>query len=184
TLWKASKPAIEKIMDKQGLKLLYAVAWPPQGLYTNKKVQSVADLKGLKFRAYNTMTSHLARLAGMVPTQVEVPDVPQAFATGIVAAMMTSPTTGVNTQAWDYAKYYYPTNAWLPKNMVFVNKKAFEALDPDVQKAVLIAAAAAEKRGWATSQAKTSSLTKELADHGMQIIQPPAKLEAGLKKIG
>lgn len=183
-LWKASKPGIEKLMNKDGLKLLYAEPWPPQGLYTNRKVDSVSDLKGLKFRAYNTMTSRLAKLAGMVPTQVEVPEVPQAFSTGIVEAMMTSPSTGVNTQAWDYVKYYYPTQAWIPKNMVFVNKQAFEALDSDVQKAVLKAASDAKKRGWETSKKKTKELTKELKEHGIKVIQPSDKLEQGLQKIG
>lgn len=183
-LWEASRPAVEKLMQKAGLKLLYVVPWPPQGLYTNREVDSVADLKGLKFRAYNTETSRLAKLTGMVPTQVEVPEVPQAFATGIVDAMLTSPTTGVNTQAWDYVKRFYNTQAWLPKNMVFVNQSAFDALDPAVQKAVLKAAKAAQERGWQMSKHEATAMTKELAAHGMKVIQPSPELERGLKKVG
>ncbi len=183
-LWEASKPAIEKLMQQQGLKLLYVVPWPPQGLYTNREINSVEDLKGLKFRTNNTETSRLAKLTGMIPTQVEVPEVPQAFATGIVNAMLTSPSTGVNTQAWDYVKYYYNIQAWVPKNMVFVNQRAFDALDPSEQQAVLKAAQEAKERGWKMSEEEAHAMTKKLAEHGMKVSEPSAKLEQGLKEVG
>lgn len=183
-LWQASQPFVEQRLEQDGLMLLYVVPWPPQGLYTNRELDSVEDLDGLKFRAYNTTTARLAELTGMVPTQVEVPEVPQAFATGIVEAMITSPTTGVNTQAWDYVKNYYDIQAWLPKNMVFVNREAFEALEPAAQKAVLEAAKAAETRGWEMSKEESESMTKKLAENGINVIQPSDELQQGLKKVG
>ena len=183
-LWAASRPTIEKLLDGQGLKVLFAVPWPPQGLYANKAINSIDDLKGTKFRAYNTATERLAQLAGAVPTQVEVPDIPQAFATGRVQAMITSPSTGANSKAWDFLSHFYHTQAWLPKNVVVVNKKAFAKLDPATQDAVLAAAEAAEARGWQASMAETDAKMKVLRDNGMIVGDPGAALRAGLEKIG
>ncbi len=183
-LWEASKPAIEKLLDKQGLMVLFAVPWPPQGLYTKKPIESVADLKGVKFRAYNTATETLAKLAGAIPTQVEVPDIPQAFSTGRVDAMITSPSTGASTKAWDFVMYFYHTQAWLPKTVVVVNKKAYRALDKNVRKAVLDAGKRAEERGWQASRAETSAKLDVLRDNGMSVHLPDNGLVLGLREIG
>ncbi len=184
-LWQASRPVIERLLSEQGLKVLYAVPWPPQGLYTKQPVNSVADLTGVKFRAYNTATERLAQLAGAVPTQVEVPDIPQAFATGRVDAMITSPSTGVNTKAWDFVDHFYHTQAWLPKNVVVVNERAFRSLDEAVRQAVLEQAKAAEDRGWQMSREETAEQMQALEDHGMTVArEPSAALMDGLKEIG
>lgn len=183
-LYDASKDEISKKLDAQGLKLLYSVPWPPQGIYTKGKIDSVDDLKGLKMRAYNTATERLAQLAGAVPTQVEVPDVPTAFATGRVDAMITSPSTGANTKVWDFLSNYNDVQAWIPRNMVFVNKAAFDALSDDQQKAVLDAAKTAEDRGWEASKKETEDKTKELKDNGITVSQPSDELKQGLRKIG
>ena len=183
-LWKASRPEIEKLLGQQGLMVLFAVPWPPQGLYAKKEINQVADLKGVKFRAYNTATERLAHLAGAVPTQVEVPDIPQAFTTGRVEAMITSPSTGANTKAWDFVTYFYHTQAWLPKNVVVVNKKAFRRLDKKLQDAILAAARKAETRGWKASMAETEAKIKILKANGMKVLTPSPTLMAGLKAIG
>ena len=183
-LWKAQRPVVKKLLAQQGLMLLYAEPWPPQGLYTAKPVKSLADLKKVKFRAYNAETAKLAKLMGAVPTQVEVPDIPQAFSTGIVQAMITSSSTGVNSQAWDYVHYYYTLNAWLPKNMVFVSKQAFESLPASERKAVLKAAHEAEQRGWKMSRQVNKTKLAALKKHGMKVLEPSAKLRSQLHKIG
>ncbi|MDP2698649.1 TRAP transporter substrate-binding protein [Thalassospira sp.] len=183
-LWQVSRPTIEAKLAAEGLKVLYAVAWPSQGLYTSKEVNSVTDLSGIRFRAYNSATSKLADLTGMVSTQVEVPEIPTAFATGIVEAMMTSPSTGANSKAWDFVSNFYDVQAWLPKNMVIVNAKAFDALSAETQQAVLDAAARAETRGWEMSVAETDAQKKVLADNGMTVAAPSADLKDGLSKVG
>ena len=183
-LWAASRPVIEKKLAKQGLKLLFAVPWPPQGIYANKEIRSLADMKGLKMRAYNAATETLAKLAGAVPTQVEVPDIPTAFSTGRVEAMITSPSTGANTKAWDFVKYFHHTQAWLPKNMVIVNARAFARLPKGVQEQVLLAAKKAEKRGWEMSKQETAQKIAVLKEHGMKIVTPTPELMKGLKEIG
>lgn len=183
-LWDAQKPVIEKLLDKQNLMPLFSVPWPPQGLYTKKPINSVADLKGIKFRAYNATLEKFANLVGAAPTQVEVPDIPQAFATGRVEAMITSPSTGANSKAWDYISYYTDIQAWLPKNIVVVNKRAFRKLSKADQTAVLTAAAAAEKRGWEMSVKETATKTAILKNNGVTIVTPSKKLMDGLKQVG
>jgi TRAP-type C4-dicarboxylate transport system substrate-binding protein len=183
-LWAAARPATEKLFDQQGISILFAVPWPPQGLYTKRAINSMDDLKGLKFRANNPAGTRLAELAGMVPTQIEVPDIPQAFATGRVDAMITSPSTGAESKSWDYLSHYYHTQAWVPKNVIVVNKRAFQRLDKDTQKAVQDAAKKAEERGWTMSMAETDAKLKILRDNKMSVNDPNAALKTGLQAIG
>jgi len=183
-LWNAQKGVVTQLLDKEGLMPLFSVPWPPQGLYTKKEIATVDDLKGVKFRAYNATLETLAKELGAAPTQVEVPDIPQAFATGRVEAMITSPSTGANSKAWDYVTYFTDIQAWVPKNIVVVNKKAFRKLDKPVQEAVLAAAAAAEKRGLEMSKKETSEKIAELKANGIVIVTPSPELMAGLKAVG
>lgn len=183
-LWEAQKPVITELLAKQKLMPLFSVPWPPQGLYTNGVINNVDDLKGLKFRAYNASLEKFAALAGAAPTQVEAADIPQAFTTGQVEAMITSPSTGANTKAWDFVTHYTPINAWVPKNIVVVNKAAFDSLEDDVKTLVLDAAARAETRGWDMSKLETEAKTEELVLNGMVVVQPSDELLDGLKVIG
>jgi len=183
-LWDAQKPVITELLAEQGLVPLFSVPWPAQGLYTNGEIATVDDLAGLRFRAYNAQLEEFAQLAGAAPVQVEAPDIPQAFATGQVAAMITSPSTGANSTAWDFVTHYTPINAWVPKNIVVVSQRAFDRLDSDTQTAVLAAAAVAETRGWEMSAAEAAEKTQVMADNGIIVADPSAELVAGLQAIG
>jgi len=183
-LYDVQKPYLQKQLESEGLMLLYSVPWPPQGLYAKRELNSINDLKGLKFRTYNPTIGRIASLAGAIPTQIEVPDLPTAFATGRVDVMITSASTGVDTKAQDYLTHYIDTQAWLPRNIVFVNKAAFDKLKPDEQKAVLEAAKAAEERGWKLSQEEMTIKTQALKDAKIIVMAPSADLKAGLTKIG
>lgn len=157
---------------------------PTRSLYQKKEVKTVDDLSGLKFRSYNANLEKFATMVGAAPTQVEAPDIPQAFATGQVEAMITSPSTGANSKAWDFISHYTPINAWVPKNIVVVNIAAFNALDEDTQAAVLKAAAEAEQRGWNMSRREADEKTQVLADNGVTIVEPSQELKDGLSKVG
>ena len=183
-LYVAQKPYLEKKLAAEGLMLLYSVPWPPQGLYAKKEIKTVEDISGLKFRTYNAATSRLAQLVKAVPTQVEAPDIPTAFQTGRVEAMITSPSTGVDSKAWDFLSHYHDLRGWQPRNIVFVNKASFDKLPADQQKAMLTAAAAAETRGWAASEKETDSKTKILSDNKIIVVKPSAALRDALVKIG
>ena len=183
-LWTVSRKATEDRFAKQGMKVLYAVPWPPQGIYANKELKSVADMKGLKMRTYNPATSRIAELVGAQPTTIQAAELAQAFATGAVNANITSGSTGYDTKAWEVVKYYYDTQLWLPKNIVFVNKKAFDALDKPTQQALVKAAADAEARGWKTSEEKNKWYLEQMAKNGMNVAAPSAQLKSDFRKIG
>jgi TRAP-type C4-dicarboxylate transport system substrate-binding protein len=183
-LYAAQKPYLEKQLASEGLVLLYSVPWPPQGLYAKREIAKVEDLKGLKFRTYNAMIGRIASLVGAIPTQIEVPDLPTAFATGRVDVMITSASTGVDTKAQDYLTHYIDTQAWQPRNIVFVNKAAFDKLTADQKKAVLAAAKSAEERGWKASQDEMAIKTKALKDAGIKVLPPSPALKSGLAKVG
>ncbi|MFN4360797.1 MAG: TRAP transporter substrate-binding protein [Hylemonella sp.] len=183
-LYQAQKPLLEKKLAEQGMQLLYAVPWPPQGIYTKKPINSVADLKGVKWRAYSPATGRIAELVGAQPVTVQAAELSQALATGVVEATMTSGATGVDSKLYEHLKYYYDTQAWLPKNAIIVNKKAFDALDKPAQDAVRKAAAAAEARGLAASQRINTETLAKLSANGMQVVTPSPALKAELKKIG
>jgi TRAP-type C4-dicarboxylate transport system substrate-binding protein len=183
-LWRASKKAVDERFAKQGMMILYAVPWPPQGIYSTKPINSIADMKGLKMRTYNPATSRIAELAGAQPVTIQVAELAQAMATGAVNANITSGATGYDTKAWEVVKNYYDTQAWLPKNVIFVNSKAFDALEKPVQDALLKAAAEAEARGWKASQEKTGFYMAELRKNGMNVAEPSAQLKADFRRIG
>ncbi len=183
-LYAAQKKQLEDRLAKQGMMLLFSVPWPPQGIYSKKPLNSVADMKGLKWRAYSPQTSRIGELVGAQPATIQAAEVPQAFATGVIDSQITSGATGYDTKAWEYVKNYYDTQAWLPKNAVIVNKKAFDALDKATQDALLKAAAEAEARGWKVSEEKNSWYLGELAKNGMNVAKPSPELAGGLKKVG
>ncbi len=183
-LWQAQKPLLEKKLAEQGMMVLYAVAWPPQGIYTKKPVNSAADLKGIKWRAYSPATARIAELVGAQPVTVQAAEFAQALATGVVESTMTSGATGVDSKLYEHLKYYYDTQAWLPKNAVLVNRKAFEALDKASQDALLKAGADAEARGWEASRRVNTETLNTLKANGMQVLPPPPQLKADLAKVG
>ena len=183
-LYKAQKPALDRKLAEQGMFLRYAVAWPPQGIYSKKPINSAADMKGLKWRAYSPATSRIAELVGAQPVTIQAAELSQALATGVIDSYMSSGSTGYDSKTYEHIKNWYDTQAWLPKNAVLVNRAAFNALDKPTQDALLKAGAAAEARGWAASKAENDRTLGLLKQNGMSIIAPSPQLKADMKKVG
>ena len=180
----AAEPVMSEVLDSKGLMLLYTVPWPPQGLYNVHPVNSVADMEGVKFRAYNAVTSKLAELMGAVPTKIEAAELSQAFATGVAQSMISSGSTGYDRKIWEHVDYWYDVQAWLPKNMVVVNKEAWATLDEKTQGIVLGAAAMAEAAGWAKAEELANWYKEQLAANGMQISVASDQLKSDFMSIG
>lgn len=183
-LYQAQKPYLESILDKQGQVLLYSVAWPPQNIYSNKLINSAADLKGLKWRVYSPTTARIGELVGAQPATIQEAELSQALATGVIEGLITSSATGADNKLYENLKYFYKVQAWIPKNVVTVNKKAFNALSKAEQEAVRKAAAAAEERGWQASREVDTRSIETLRKGGMQVLEPSAELKADLVKVG
>jgi TRAP-type C4-dicarboxylate transport system substrate-binding protein len=183
-LWRVQRPMLEKKLAEQGMMVLYAVPWPPQGVYSKKPLNSAADLRGMKWRAYSPATARIAELVGAQPVTVQAAEVSQAFATGVTESMMSSGSTGADAKLHEHVKFWYDTQAWLPKNAVLVNRAAFNALDKATQDAMMKAAADAEVRGLAASKKANGDSLAVLKAGGMQILPPSAQLKTDMKKVG
>jgi TRAP-type C4-dicarboxylate transport system substrate-binding protein len=183
-LYEAQKPLLEKRLGDQGIRLLYSVAWPGQGIYTKREIAKIADFRGIKFRAYNAATARLAELLGAAPTTVQQAEVPQAFATGVVDAMITSGATGVDVKAWEFSKFYYDTSAMHPRNIVMVGERAWRRLPDDVRTRVLEIAAQAEERGWRESERIAEDTKKTMGQNGLTIVQPSDALMTDVRAVG
>lgn len=179
-----SNPYLEKLLASQGMKLLYAVPWPGQSLYSKKPLASMQDLKGTKMRAYNPATTRIAEYVGAQPVTIQLAELPQALATGGVDNFLTSSASGVDSKLYEHVKYFYDVNAWLPRNALVVNQKAFDALDKTMQAAVVKVAQSASERGWKMSDQKDDEYLKELAAKGMQVDRGSEALKRELKIIG
>ena len=183
-LYRASKKALDDTFAKQGIKMLFTVPWPPQGIYSKKPLNSAADMKGLKWRAYSPATAKIAELVGATPVTIQAAELTQALATGVVDSYMSSGSTGFDSKTYAHIKNWYDTQAWLPKNAIIVNLAAFNALDKASQDAVVKAAAEAETRGWKSSEEKNGWYLDQLRQKGMTIHKPSAQLAADMKKVG
>ncbi|WP_077001781.1 TRAP transporter substrate-binding protein [Variovorax sp. KK3] len=183
-LYESSKPAMEKLLAAQGIKVLFMVPWAPQGIYVKKEIGSVADLRGIKWRAYSPATAKIAELIGAQPVQIQQAELSAAMATGVIESYMSSGSTGFDTKTYEHIKNFYDTRAWIPKNAVLVNVKAFDALDPASKAAVTKAASDAEARGWKVAQEKNDEYKRLLAERGMKIHQPSAKLDTDMRQVG
>ena len=183
-LYAAQRPVMDKKLAEQGMMSLYSVPWPPQGIYSKKPIASAADLKGSKWRAYSPATARIAELVGAQPVTVQAAELSQAMATGVVESYMSSGSTGVDTKTYEQIKNWYDTQAWLPKNTVLINRKAFDALDKPTQDAILKAGAEAEKRGLELSKKTNTESLETLKKNGMMIHKPSAQLTADMKKVG
>ncbi len=180
----ASRPATEKLLAAQGMKLLYLSPWPPQGLFSTKPVNSVADLRGTKMRAYNPATSRIAQLVKAQPATIQLAELGQALATGAVDNFLTSTASGIENKLYEQTKYFYDVNAWVPKNAVIVSQKALDGLDPATRDAVLKAAEAAEVRAWKNSEQKDREYASQLAANGMKVASPSPQFQTELKAVG
>jgi TRAP-type C4-dicarboxylate transport system substrate-binding protein len=183
-LWKLQRPGIEKHFAERGMKLLYAVPWPPQGLHSTKPIRSLSDFRGARMRTYNSTTQRIAEMLGAKAVDVPTSEVGQALSEGRVDSMITSALTGVENKVWGSIKYYYEINAWFPKNAVFVSRKAFDTLKPETRNQLLKAAGEAEIRGWSASQALATSATDELRANGVKIERIPPDLDQEIKRMG
>ncbi len=183
-LYDAAKPVQAKVLARQGIKMLFSVPWPGQSLYSVKPINSAADFKGTKMRAYNPATTKIAQLLGASPVTIQLPELSQALATGAANNFLTSSASGADGKLYEQVKYFYPVNGWLPRNVTAVSQRAFDALDPATQEAVVKAAAAAEQRGWAASEKVDVDSIAVLKANGVAISEPSESVKKAMLAIG
>ena len=183
-LWEAAKPTMTEILAEQNLHLLYSVPWPPQGLYFKKEVNSVADMKGIKFRSYNNATARLAELTGMLPVQIEAAEISQAFATGVAESMVSSGSTGYDRKVWESLTHFYEVDAWLPRNYVLVNADVWNDTNEAHKNVINGCATLAEYAGTWRAKEYTGFTLNGLRAGGMTVQPAGETLQGELREIG
>jgi TRAP-type C4-dicarboxylate transport system substrate-binding protein len=147
-------------------------------------LESASDLQGVKFRSYNAATARMAELMGAVPVQIEEAELSQALATGVADSFISSGSTGYDRKVWEHMTHWYDVAAWLPRNTVFVNKDAWQGLDPETQQVLEDCAGEATRAGTAESARLNDWYKEQLAANGMSIQPPGDRLRSDLEKIG
>ena len=175
---------LQNLFNKKGLRILYTSPWPGQGFYTKTPVNGVSDFKGKKLRIYSTATQQMGTMLGFNATILPFAEIPQAFSTGLIEALFTSPQTGIDIQAWDNTKHFTYAGAIFSKNAVIVTNKAFNALSKEDQSGILAAAKKAELRGWEMSAATTKAQIGVLEKNGMKAKTAPEGVSSKMKEIG
>jgi TRAP-type C4-dicarboxylate transport system substrate-binding protein len=183
-LYQVTRPSLQAKLAENGLMLLYSVPWPQQGLFLHKPIASLSELKGVAWRAHTPATQRIGELIGARPVTVQVAELQRAVANGLIQAFISSCTTGYDTRAYEHLKYWIDIQAWLPKNVVVVNRAAFDALDKPVQAALMKAAADAESRGWAASQSGDEACVAEIQRKGLTVLRPSMRMRQELRDIG
>ena len=183
-LWAAAEPTIREILAEQNLHLLYAVPWPPQGLYFKKEVNAVADMEGIKFRSYNTATARLAELTGMLPVQIEAAEISQAFATGVAESMISSGATGYDRKVWEHLTHFYEVDAWMPRNSIFVNMDVWNSVSDANKAAIEGCGDLAAYAGYWRAVQYTDFTLNGLRAGGMTVEPAGDALQAELNEVG
>ncbi|WP_298014497.1 TRAP transporter substrate-binding protein [uncultured Castellaniella sp.] len=183
-LWQASRPYLTASFEKRGMTVLFAMWNPPQGFYTVKPVAQVQDLEGLKLRVYSTETRRMGDLLKAEPLIVQFGEIPQAFSTGLINAMFTSPQTGIDTQAWDFVKNLTMVGALFTKQLVVINTDVFRKLSKQEQAALIDAGKAAEKAGFDRMKALTDEQLLVMRNKGVNVVQASPSFIKQLQQVG
>ena len=182
-LYTVQKPILQDRLSKQGIRMLYSVAWPGNGIFSKTPMDSLAAFKGAKFRAYNRVTARFAEELGAQPTTIQAAELAQAFTMNVANVMIASPQIGVDTKAWEFLTSFYDTNAMHPRNAVIVNEREFAKLSKENQDAIVRVAAQAEARGWDLARAAAKGSTDTLSKNGLKVYEPSTAMRADFERV-
>jgi TRAP-type C4-dicarboxylate transport system substrate-binding protein len=177
-------PFIEARFARQGLMLLYMAPWPQVGISANQNLANPEALRGLRIRTYSPISTRLATLLGATGTLIVAPEVPQAFAAGIIQAQLTTAPVAADTAVWDYSRFFINASIATSKNAVFVSRRAFDALPEAHRAAILAAARAAEARGWRLAAEAQADAEARMTARGVQVVDASPELRAAIRRAG
>jgi TRAP-type C4-dicarboxylate transport system substrate-binding protein len=169
-----ARPAWEAALAKRGQKVLYVVPWPSQNFFTKKPIRTMDDLKGVRMRTYDRNTAEMVSKLGMVPQQMNNPDIVPALASGRLDAVMTSGTTAAAQKYWEFLKHTYNTNHLWASNLMVVNLNAWNKLSPENRAAIEKLAREMEPEFWKVSEGEHTKRMAQLKENGMTV-EPAAK---------
>lgn len=178
-----SRPYFDRVAKKWGQKILYTAPWPGAGIWTKKKVSTLADMKGLKVRTYDKNGALVMEAVGATPFPLPFSEVYTSLQTGLIDSVMTSSPTAVDAKFWEVLKYYQPLNITIATNMVTVNEKAFNKLPKAQQAALVKAGKEMEVSMWAGVKKWDGDSVATCNSNGIETVTPSKQLIADLEKI-
>lgn len=182
SLYEELKPYYEKAALKWNQKFLYAAPWPPSGLVTKNRINSVEDFKGLKTRTYDKNGAQFLRELGASPVSMPWGEVYSSLRTGVIDSVLTSAESSKNGSFWEVLNYFMDINYAFPLNMLTMNLDYWKALTPKQQEAILKAAKEMEEKQWQNSQQRTEEALKIIQAKGMQVYTASPEVEAAMQK--
>lgn len=168
-LYKASKPEIEKVLQAKGVKFLYAIPWPAQGLYSRVEIKSVEDLRGLSYRPYSKLTQSFGEKLGLKPLIMPANELAKVIKKKQLDVLFGSALAAQSAKFADYFGYWYELQAWLPKSMMVMNLKRWESLTKQEREALTAAARKIESRGWVKSKQISEQAKLQLSNAGVSV---------------
>jgi TRAP-type C4-dicarboxylate transport system substrate-binding protein len=183
-LYQLSKPAYDAVAKKWNQKMLYAVTWPPSGIYTKHAINSTADFKDVKARTYDKNSATFIKMAGGNAVALPWGEVYSALQTGMVNGVVTSSASGKDGKLWEVLSHFTKINYAYPLQAVTINLDYWNALSKDQQAAMLKAAKETEAAQWEASKHEDAVALKALSDHGMKIAEASPTLKKQLAEVG
>ncbi len=167
--YEACKDLYNQAAAKWNQKILYVAPWPPSGLFTQKEVQTAADIKGLKTRTYDKNGADFLANLGGNPVSLPWGEVYAALRTGMIDSVLTSAVSGRDAKLWEVLKYFKRIEYAYPLNMVVINLDYWNGLTADQQAAMEKAAAEMQEIQWEKSRADNDEALKVIAENGIVI---------------
>jgi len=183
-LYKISRGQVEKILKVKGVKLLYAVPWPAQGLYSRVKLSEMGDFKGLKFRPYSRITADFGERLGFNVQVISKDKLSKSLKKKRVDVMFGSALAAYQYGFVKHFGYWYDIKAWQPKEMVVVNLKRWNSLAQSDREAIQVIAKRIESQGWVQSKKLADQARQSLQNSGVVVEVLPAKVQKSIESIG
>jgi len=142
----SGSPALWEFIQKnsidefRGVKLLAAHVHDGSLLhFTNKRVVSVDDVKGLKVRAPTRIGTKFLTAIGAAPVQMPIPQVTEALSKSVIDGAMVPWEVAPALKLQEVAKYHLDTAPGVPKmsNSIFVlamNPAKYDGMPADLKK--------------------------------------------------
>jgi TRAP-type C4-dicarboxylate transport system substrate-binding protein len=172
-LYELALPLYEQLFAERKQKLLYAMPWPPSGIWSAAPLDSLAALKALKIRTYDDAgTNVLARIATSA-TIVSFSDLTPKLESGEINAVLSSGDGGAGRQLWKYLRRFSSINYAVPLSFASISLAAWETLDEDARAALTEAARETAERQWTVLATRLDENFRRMRANGVTIDEKP-----------
>lgn len=172
------RPEFEKLFQANNQKILYMVPSPAQYVYLKTEVDDIEDFRGITVRGADKNTVDIVSSLGMEGIAMPWGELLPALASGRVAGVATSATSGVDGKFWEFMTHIYPTNHTWGSNAVTINLDSWAKLSPEDQAAIEKVAAELEPGFWDISLNSDLASIETMTGHGMTVVPLSDALKA------